>query len=92
MRESQGGRAIVVRGDVYLGQVSEHNEERSGVGMAWMKDTREIYMGEWRDDKPHGWGVLYSPQEGRRMWAGSWMAGRPAVAPSNTSISPLTLS
>lgn len=69
-------RVVVVQDDLYLGQVRERTKDRNGVGVAWMKATREIYMGEWRDDKPHGWGVLYSPSEGRRQWAGSWMGGR----------------
>lgn len=71
-----GGRTVVVQDDAYIGQVGERNEQRSGIGVAWMKATREIYMGEWRDNKPHGWGVLYSPRERRRMWMGNWIAGR----------------
>jgi hypothetical protein len=76
LRESQSGRLMVVKDDLYIGQVGEKTQERCGVGIAWMKASRELYMGEWRDDMPHGWGVLYSPRDGRRVWAGSWMAGR----------------
>ncbi len=97
LRESQSGRVMVVKDDLYIGQVSEKTQERCGVGIAWMKASRELYMGEWRDDMPHGWGVLYSPRDGRRVWAGSWMAGRALssavdlaldVAPSSPSNNP----
>ena len=32
---------------------------RSGTGVC-LFDSGSIYRGEWRDDKPHGMGILYS--------------------------------
>jgi len=83
----QSGRVVVE--DVYIGQVDEQNWLRCGVGMAWIQGRREIYLGEWRNDKPHGWGALYSTQEeggscgSRKLWAGEWVAGKAASSPSS---------
>jgi hypothetical protein len=47
----------MTNGDVYRGNFK--NDVRNGMGYCQFK-SGALYKGEWRDDKPHGAGILYS--------------------------------
>ena len=52
------GQMVYPNGDVYKG--SYKNGERSGPGLCKFGQTGALYKGEWRDDKPHGNGLLFT--------------------------------
>lgn len=58
VQNGQGHYIHPITKDCYKGMFK--NGQRSGTGICMFGGTGAIYKGEWREDKPHGNGLLFT--------------------------------
>ena len=56
----------------YFGQF--HGDKRNGFGTK--RDSKSVYRGEWKNGKPHGYGIIQLTDGSREVKAGVWRAGK----------------